>query len=63
MSGLVLITLSTSSLSSILYDDNYNDSDDRDSDNYDDNDDDDKTITTMMTVTSVVFRQRRLLDA
>ena len=55
----MLITLSTSSLSSILYDDNYNDSDDRDSDN----DDDDTTIMTMMTVTSVVGRQRRMLDA
>ena len=63
----MLITLSTSSLSSILYDDNYNDNDDRESDNYDDNDDDndddDKTIMTMMTLTCVVGRQRRLLDA
>ena len=58
MSGLVLITLTTSSLSSILYGDNYNDYDDRDSDN-----DDDKTIVSMMTLTSVVGRQRRVLDA
>ena len=63
MSGPVLITLTTSSLSSILYDDNYNDYDDRDSDNDDDKGDDDKTIMTMMTLTSVVGRQRRLLDA
>ena len=59
----MLITLSTSSLSLILYDGNYNDNDDREGDNYDDNDDDDKTIMTMMTLTCVVGRQRRLLDA
>ena len=57
------ITLTTSSLSSILYDDNYNDYDDRDSGNDDDKGDDDKTIMTMMTLTCVVGRQRRLLDA